>query len=127
MPNKHIQQHNGHEFILTGIHMELTEAIKSIAHEKVQRLFRHEDRIVRVRVELEWDKQKTPEHQFIAKGHIQIYGPDMNCSVASEDCMKSLDQLMDKLDRMLRRRSRLKKVKRHHPHGVELAADLPKV
>jgi putative sigma-54 modulation protein len=127
MPNKNNHEHNGHELILTGIHMELTEALKNIARDKVSRLFRHEDRIVRIRVELEYDKMRDKSNEFIAKGHVQIQGPDLVCSVATDDCMKSLDLLIDKLDRMLRRRSRLKKVKRHHPHGVEIPAVLPKV
>jgi putative sigma-54 modulation protein len=127
MPNRNHQEINGHEFILTGIHMELTDALKNIAHEKVSRLFRHEERIIRIRIELEWDKRNDPQRQFIAKGHIEILGPDLNCSVASGDGMKSLDLLIDKLDRMIRRRSRLKRVKRHHPHAVEIPASLPKV
>jgi putative sigma-54 modulation protein len=127
MATKHLHEVNGHEFILTGIHMELTDALKNIAHEKVTRLFRHEERIVRVRVELEWDKRNDPEKQFVAKGHIEILGPDLNCSVASDDCLKALDQLIDKLDRMIRRRSRLKRVKRHQKHAVDIPAHLPKV
>jgi hypothetical protein len=36
--------------------------------------------------------------------------------------------LVDKLDRKLRRRSRLLKVKRHHPHEIEIPyASLPKI
>ncbi|HEX9784043.1 MAG TPA: ribosome-associated translation inhibitor RaiA [Opitutaceae bacterium] len=127
MPNKNNHAPNGHEIILAGIHMDLTDALKNIAHEKLERLFRHEDRIVRVRVELEFDKTRGHEHEFIAKGHVQIYGPDMICSVASEDCLKSLDLLVDKLDRMIRRRARMQKVKRHHPHAVEIPAAIPKV
>lgn len=127
MPNKSVyEHHNGHEVILTGIHMELTDALKNIAREKMDRLFRHEDRIVRVRVELEYDKMRGRENEFIAKGHVEILGPDLVCSVASDDCMKALDLLVDKLDRMIRRRSRLKKVKRHHPHAVEIPSGIPK-
>jgi putative sigma-54 modulation protein len=127
MANKNQYAQNGHEVILAGIHMELTEALKNIAREKVSRLFRHEDRIVRMRVELEYDKMRGHENEFIAKGHVEIQGPDLVCSVASDDCLKSLDLLVDKLDRMLRRRSRMRKVKRHHPHPVEIPAVLPKV
>ena len=127
MPNKNHQENDGHEFILTGIHMDLTEALKNIAREKVARLFRHEDRIVRLRVELEYDKTRGHDNEFVAKGHVEIQGPDLNCSVASDDGMKSLDLLIDKLDRMLRRRSRLKRVKRHHKHPVEIPAEIPKV
>ncbi len=126
MPTKQEHPRNGHEIILSGIHLDLTDALKNIAHEKLQRLFRHEDRIVRVRVELEHDRSRDRSEEFIAKGHIQIQGPDMICSVASEDCLKSLDLMVDKLDRMIRRRARLRKVKRHHPHPVEIPADIPK-
>ena len=38
--------------IITGVHFELTEAIKSVVHEKMNKLFRHEPDIIRVRVEL---------------------------------------------------------------------------
>ncbi len=116
-----------HEVILKGVHLDLTEALKSIAEEKVSRLFRHEDRIVRIRVELEHDKTRAKEKEFVAKGHIEIHGPTMNAAVASDDCLKSLDQLVDKLDRMIRRRSRLRISKRRHPHAVEIPAELPKV
>lgn len=116
-----------HEVILKGVHLDLTEALKSIAQEKVSRLFRHEERIDRIRIELEHDKTKSIDKEFIAKGHIEIHGPSMIASVASEDCLKSLDQLVDKLDRMIRRRSRLRISKRRHPHGVEIPATLPKV
>jgi putative sigma-54 modulation protein len=118
---------SNHEVILKGVHLDLTESLKSIANEKVSRLFRHEDRIVRIRVELEHDKTTTKDKEFLAKGHIEIQGPSLNATVATEDCLKSLDQLVDKLDRMIRRRSRLRRVKRKHPHGVEIPAEIPKV
>ena len=118
---------SNHEVILKGVHLDLTESLKSIANEKVSRLFRHEERIVRIRVELEYDKTGSRDKEFLAKGHIEIQGPSMNATVASDDCLKSLDQLVDKLDRMIRRRSRLRRVKRKHPHGVEIPAEIPKV
>ena len=117
---------NNHEVIVSGIHLELTPSLKFYVTEKVERLWRHEERIVRIRVELEYDGKNDVVHPFVAKGHIVIHGPDMNCSVATDDCHKSIDLLVDRLDRMLRRRARLYKVKRKHPHAVELDAPLPK-
>lgn len=117
---------NGHELILTGIHVDLTDAMKSYMHEKVDRLFRHEEHIVRVRIEIECDPNTAKDSKFTAKGHVQIQGPDINISVRSEDAYKSIDLLVDKLDRKLRRRSRLRKVKRNHPHSVEITDMLPK-
>ncbi|MFA5056750.1 MAG: ribosome-associated translation inhibitor RaiA [Opitutaceae bacterium] len=117
---------NHHEVIVSGIHLDLTPSLKFYVQEKVARLFRHEERIVRIRVELEYDGKNDVTQPFVAKGHIIIHGPDMNCSVASDECHKSVDLLVDKLDRMLRRRARFFKVKRKHPHAVELGVLLPK-
>lgn len=118
--------HNSHELILAGIHVDLTEAMKSYTRDKVERLFRHEDHIVRIRIEIECDQTTSKSDKFTAKGHVQIQGPDINISVRSDDAYKSIDLLVDKLDRSLRRRSRLRKVKRNHPHGVEITDMLPK-
>ncbi len=117
---------NPHEVIVSGIHLDLTPSLKFYVNEKAGRLMRHEERIVRIKVELEYDGKNDVTHPFIAKGHIVIHGPDMNCSVATDDCHKSIDLLVDRLDRMLRRRARLFKVKRKHPHAIELDALLPK-
>jgi len=118
---------NNHELILSGIHLELTGAMKENVQMKMERLFKHEERIIRLRVELERASSKDHNGEFVAKGHIVLTGPEIIVSVASEDLYKSIDLLVDKLDRKLRRRSRLLKVKRHHPHEVEIPSSLPKV
>jgi putative sigma-54 modulation protein len=118
---------NPHEVIVSGIHVDLTPALKSYAIEKMDRLFDHEDRIVRIRVEIEYDDRKAKSDRFTAKAHVAIHGPDANISVTSDDAYKSIDLLVDKLDRKLGRRSSLHKVKRNHPHEVELGVVLPKV
>jgi putative sigma-54 modulation protein len=117
---------NTHEVIVSGIHLELTPSLKMFVREKAQRLFRHEERIVRVRVELECDRNPAAGMLFKAKGHIEIQGPDMNASVQTDDCHKAIAMLVDKLDRMLQRRHQLHRVKRNHPHAVELEAEIPK-
>jgi putative sigma-54 modulation protein len=118
---------NNNELIVSGRHLDLTESLKFYVREKTDRLFRHEPRIVRIRVELEYDKIQTKEHLFTAKGIIEINGPDLVASETSEEMHKSIDLLITKLDRMLRRRARLAKVKRNHPHSVEIPAFLPKI
>jgi putative sigma-54 modulation protein len=116
-----------HEIIVSGIHIDLTPSLKTYVLEKVERLFRHEERIVRLRVELECDSKQAISQRFTAKGHIQIHGPDINAHELAEDCYKAVDFLVDKLDRMLRRRSTGFKEKRKHLHGIEWTdVDLPK-
>jgi putative sigma-54 modulation protein len=127
-PKRPMNNHNQpHEVIVSGIHLDLTPSLKTYVQEKVQRLFRHEERIVRLRVELECDTKQAISQRFTAKGHIQIHGPDMNAHVTAEEGYKAVDFLVDKLDRMLSRRSSEYKQKRKHPHNVEWTdVELPK-
>jgi len=117
---------NQRELIVSGIHLELTPSLKTFVSEKVERLFRHEEHILRLRVELECDSKQGVATRFKAKGHIAILGPGLNAQVVTDECHKSVALLVDKLDRMLQRRSRIRKDKRHHPHAVELGVALPK-
>lgn len=116
-----------HDVIISGLNMELTDAMKNVVHEKSEKLFEHEDRIIRMRVELEYDShQASHQKEFIAKGQLEVRGNDHFVTVATDDLYKSIDQMVHKLDRMLRRRSRLQKVKRKHTHMVDIPAEIPK-
>ena len=115
-----------HDVIISGHHLELTDAIKAAVQTKVERLFQHEERIIRLRVELEYSKNVSGQQEFMAKGHIEINGPPLILTVASDDLYTSIDLMVDKLDRKLRRRARLFRVKRKQVHAVEIPAELPK-
>lgn len=107
------------EVIVSGIHLDLTPSLKTYVREKLERLFRHENHIVRIRVELECDRKHDREHKFIAKAHVELRGPNINAAVDSEDMHKSIDLLVDKLDQSVRKRHGQQKDKRNHPHAVE--------
>lgn len=94
------------KILVRGIHLTLTPALRTAALEKGARLLRHDDHLVRIRIDLENDHTKHEHARFIAKGRIEIHGPDLIAAVESDDAYKSLDLLIDKLDRMLRERSR---------------------
>ncbi len=108
-----MNENRANELIVSGIHLDLTPSLKEFVQEKTNRLFRHEEQIVRIRVEIEFDGKQDPQHRFTAKGHISIHGPDMNATVCTDEAHKAVALLTDKLDRMIRRRSRFFKVKRH--------------
>ncbi len=55
-----------------------------------------------------------------------IDGPALNACVESDECHKAVALLADKLDRMLSRRAQLIRVKRHHPHPIDVDVPLPK-
>src|SRR6266700_6933174 len=124
--HRNMNSQNHREVIVSGIHLELTPSLKTFVREKTERLFRHEERIVRLRVELECDPKETVGTRFKAKGHVVIQGPEMNAMVESDECHKAVALLVDKLDRMLSRRHQLHRVKRNHPHAVDLGVELPK-
>jgi putative sigma-54 modulation protein len=114
------------KLLLRGIHLDLTHALRTVILDKMNRVLRHNARIIRLRIDLEHDRTRAIGRQFLAKGHIEIAGPDLIASVASDDAYKSLDLLVDKLDGLLRRRHGRRKDKRNHPHAAEIGAALPK-
>ena len=114
-----MNRHHHHEWIVSGSHFELTPSLKPYVSEKADRLFRHEERIVRMRVELECDPKEAVGTRFKAKGHIVIHGPELNAVVESDECHKAVSLLVDKLDRMLRRRARWQKVSRRRSPAPE--------
>ncbi|MFI5357753.1 MAG: ribosome hibernation-promoting factor, HPF/YfiA family [Opitutales bacterium] len=123
-----MNRQNNHELIVSGIHLELTPSLKTFVQEKTERLFRHEERIVRIRVELECDYNESIASRFKAKGHVLIHGPDLNAVVSADECHKAVSLVIDKLDRMLRKRACLHKEKRNHPHSIEFTdVMLPKI
>ncbi|MFQ3225897.1 MAG: putative sigma-54 modulation protein [Lentimonas sp.] len=116
-----------HDVIISGLNMDLTDAIKNVVEQKVEKLFEHEERIVRMRVELEYDPHHSTHHnEFIAKGHLEVRGNDHNAHAETDDLYKSIDEMVNKLDRMLRRRSRLQKVKRKDVHVIDIPGEIPK-
>lgn len=92
------------KIIVRGIHLDLTPSLQQAALEKATRLLRHNDHIIRIRLDIEMDQTRTANDQFIAKGRVEIRGPDLIASSHSDDAYQSLDQLVDTLDELLRRR-----------------------
>lgn len=117
---------NKDDIIISGVHLDLTEAIKNMVKEKADKLLRHNDHIVRIKIELKCEEHKGIS-EFIAQGHLEVRGPDMVVSASTDDLYKSIDQLILKLDRKLRRRARILKVKRKAAKAIEIPAALPKV
>jgi putative sigma-54 modulation protein len=92
------------KLILRGIHLHLHAPTKALIKTKAERLFRHEPRIDRVRIDVERDVRGR-SHVFIAKGRVELAGPDLTASVTTDTADASINLLIDKLDRMLRKRT----------------------
>jgi len=118
---KIINAYMKNNLILSGLHLSLNENHKTVVASKMEKIFKHEEKIIRARIELERSaKSSSHENEFVAKGHLELKGTTITISSASNNIYKSIDDLVEKLDRGLRRRSRLKKVKRKHSSLQEL-------
>jgi putative sigma-54 modulation protein len=92
------------KLIIRGIHLSLTAGMRTALEKKAERLFRHEPDILRVRIDVERDALgRVP--MFIAKGRVELPGPDLTAAVTSDRTSTSVNLLIDKLDRMLRKRA----------------------
>lgn len=111
---------------MQGIHVDLTEAMKNAILDKFSVLLRHNEYIVRINVRLRSDQQLGRQHHYSATGEIEIGGPNLIATTEGTDAYNVMDDLVEKLDELLRRRHGQRKDKRNHPHEVELDADLPK-
>ena len=111
--------------ILRGIHLRLTEAMRTSLREKAEKLFRHGPQILLVRIDVVREHTRIGR-RFAARGRIEIAGPDLTASTVHEDAYLAINLLIDKLDRMLRKRStaqrrdRYKDDVRHHSWLREL-------
>ncbi len=91
-------------FLLRGVHLDLSDALRQAALLKASRLLRHHQRLVRVRIDLDHDAARGRAQAFGATGRLELGGPDLVAHAVSENAYKSIDLLVDKLDALLRRR-----------------------
>ncbi|MBO6102007.1 MAG: ribosome-associated translation inhibitor RaiA [Opitutales bacterium] len=113
------------DIIISGNNLELTDALKQEVYSKMEKLFEHQEKIVRLRIDLEYNPNRHKQDEFVAKGRIEINGPDMVVSAASDDMYKSINELAEKLGRKIRRARRLEKVKTKQVKNVDISDNIP--
>ena len=68
---------------------------------KLDRITRHFDQVVDIKVLLTVEKQKEKERRQRAECKIHVKGNDMFAESSHEDLYAALDELVDKLDRQV--------------------------
>ena len=102
------------EIIIEGVHFNINGRFKHFVEMKCRKLLNHDCGIIGLQIELIKDQHsKSHTKECIAKGHLKFKGKTITISVKSDKMPKSVDLLVQKLDRSLRRRSRIQKFKRH--------------
>ncbi|MDT7927972.1 ribosome hibernation-promoting factor, HPF/YfiA family [Tepidimonas sp.] len=97
---------------ISGHHLEVTPALRSYVTSKLERISRHFDQMVDIRVLLTVDKIKDKDHRQKAECNIHVKGKDIYAQSTHADLYAAVDDLADKLDRQVLRYK--DKVQEHH-------------
>lgn len=84
---------------ITGHHVDVTPALRAYVTEKMQKLIRHSDQVISIRVILNVEKL-----QQLAEATVNVGGQTLFAKFTAPDMYASIDGLVDKLDRQVRRR-----------------------
>ena len=86
---------------ISGHHLEVSPALRSYVTSKLDRITRHFDQMVDVKVLLSVENQKEKDKRQRAECTIRVKGNDLFAESAHEDLYAAVDELMDKLDRQV--------------------------
>jgi putative sigma-54 modulation protein len=86
---------------ISGHHLEVTPALRTYVTTKLDRITRHFDQVVDIKVLLSVEKQKEKDRRQRAECNIHVKGSDLFAESSHEDLYAAVDELMDKLDRQV--------------------------
>ena len=118
-----------------GKNVEVSEAIRTYAEEKLGRLDRQLADPTRVELELAVEKNPSISANHVAEATVWTKGPVLRAKEASSDMRASIDLLVDKLERQVSRYREKRQDRRHgdphhrngsHGHGAAEAGTYTK-
>ncbi|QMT31046.1 ribosome hibernation-promoting factor, HPF/YfiA family [Alysiella filiformis] len=81
---------------ITGLHIEVTNAMREYVEKKMSRINRHSDGLISVNITLSAEKT---QHKAAAQAHLA--GKDLHVEAIESEMYAAIDVLMDKLDRAI--------------------------
>ena len=97
---------------ISGHHLDVTPALRTYVTTKLDRITRHFDQLVDVKVLLTIEKQKEKQGRQRAECNIHVKGNDMFAESSHADLYAAVDELVDKLNRQVVRHK--DRVQDHH-------------
>lgn len=94
---------------LTGHHIEITDSLRNYVNEKMGKLERHFDKVSNTHVILSVEKDTQK-----AEATVHMSGNDIFAEAHEKDMYASIDGLVDKLDRQVKKHK--EKLKNHLHH-----------
>ena len=113
---------------ISGHHLEVTPALRSYVTDKLDRITRHFDQVVDVKVLLSIENQTEKERRQKAECNIHVKGNDMFAESAHHDLYAAVDELVDKLDRqVVKHKDRIRNHHHESPKRMMLLPRLPRM
>ncbi len=98
---------------ISGHHVDVTPALRNYVTSKLDRITRHFDQVVDVKVLLTVENLKEKQSRQRAECNVHVKGSDMFAESSHADMYAAVDELVDKLDRqVVRHKDRLQ----NHSH-----------
>lgn len=101
---------------INGHHLDVTPALHQYVTSKLERITRHFDQVVDVKVILSVDNQTEKDLRQKAECNLHVKGKDLHAESQNADMYAAIDDLADKLDRQVLRYK--DKVQDHHRDSV---------
>ena len=83
---------------LTGVHLDITPAIRAYVTEKLERVNRHFDQVIDVNVVLSVDKLQQK-----VEANVHLRGREIRAEAVDADMYAAIDALADKLNRQVQK------------------------
>lgn len=100
---------------ITGHHIEVTPAIRDYVTSKLDRITRHFDQVIDVKVILSVEKLRQK-----AEVNVHVRGNDIHVETEDGDLYAAIDALVDKLDRQILKHK--EKLGEHHNNAKHQVA-----
>lgn len=91
------------KFIISGKHIELTEAIKNYAQEKVAKIKKYDENINEVHIQIEVINTKSEGELQKVTSTVFLTGKTIRIEEENKDLYTAIDLMVDKLVRQIRK------------------------
>ncbi len=91
------------EIVVKGRNIEVTDKLRRYAEEKIGRITRYFSPIYAIEVELTSEKNPSVPNSETVEVTVDTKGPLLRAKVSSDDMYGSIDRVVDKLERQIKR------------------------
>lgn len=102
------------QIIIRAHHVEITESIKEYVDKKLSKLDHFFDRIQEIQVDLDVESVANEDDRQIASATVLVPGTALIAKEASKDLYASVDGMIDKLQRQLKKYKQKLRLKNRH-------------